>query len=106
MTSSRERLPYIDAVIKEVLRWWIITPTAAPHRLSQDDIYNGMLCQERTVSFQIWLKITVWFLRQVILFPQVRNVDFSTVGVSGSLRHYIGTVILPNMWYDSPQTSL
>lgn len=38
---SQERLPYLEAVLKEVLRWKGIAPTAIPHRLSEDDIYRG-----------------------------------------------------------------
>ncbi|THH15990.1 hypothetical protein EW146_g4568 [Bondarzewia mesenterica] len=42
---DRENLPYIDAVVKEVLRWRPIFPLAVAHRLSSanDDIYDGYL---------------------------------------------------------------
>lgn len=39
--DDRDSLPYISAVIKELLRWHPITPTAAPHKSIADDYYNG-----------------------------------------------------------------
>ncbi|KAI8998876.1 cytochrome P450 [Trametes punicea] len=34
-------LPYIDAIVKETLRWRPVVPLDVPHRLIEDDIYNG-----------------------------------------------------------------
>ncbi|KAI0362724.1 cytochrome P450 [Trametes cingulata] len=34
-------LPYIDAILKETLRWRPVVPLDVPHRLTEDDIYNG-----------------------------------------------------------------
>ncbi|KAH9901131.1 cytochrome P450 [Cubamyces lactineus] len=34
-------LPYIDAIVKETLRWRPVVPLDVPHRLTEDDIYNG-----------------------------------------------------------------
>ncbi|KAF8990697.1 cytochrome P450, partial [Hymenopellis radicata] len=34
-------LPYVNALIKEVMRWKNVTPLATPHRLTEDDIYRG-----------------------------------------------------------------
>ncbi|KAH9911775.1 cytochrome P450 [Epithele typhae] len=36
-------LPYVTALVKEVLRWQPVTPLAVPHRLTHDDVYNGHL---------------------------------------------------------------
>ena len=38
---SKSSLPYIDALIQELLRWNIIGPLSLPHRLVQDDEYRG-----------------------------------------------------------------
>ena len=38
---SKDHLPYLDAVLKEVLRWNILTPNAVPRRLMEDDEYEG-----------------------------------------------------------------
>jgi len=40
--DDREALPYISALVKEVLRWYPILPFGFPHRLLVDDVYNGM----------------------------------------------------------------
>ncbi|KAF9526561.1 cytochrome P450 [Crepidotus variabilis] len=40
--EDRERLPYVEALMKEVLRWQPVVPMALPHRLMQDDVYNDL----------------------------------------------------------------
>jgi cytochrome P450 len=41
--SDRPSLPYVTAVVQEVLRWHPVTPLGFAHRLMVDDVYNGML---------------------------------------------------------------
>ncbi|KAI9457527.1 cytochrome P450 [Russula earlei] len=41
--NDRPRLPYIDALCKEVMRWSMATPVGVPHATIQDDIYEGYL---------------------------------------------------------------
>ncbi|KII86266.1 hypothetical protein PLICRDRAFT_93731 [Plicaturopsis crispa FD-325 SS-3] len=38
--TDRERLPYVDALVKEVLRWNTVVPLA-PHRVMEEDVYEG-----------------------------------------------------------------
>ena len=39
--SDRENLPYISAIIKEVLRWECPAPIGLPKQAVEDDTYNG-----------------------------------------------------------------
>ncbi|KAJ7625701.1 cytochrome P450 [Roridomyces roridus] len=39
--EDRDSLPYVSAIVKEVLRWKNVTPFAVPHRLSVEDEYRG-----------------------------------------------------------------
>ena len=39
--SDRSALTYVNALVKEVLRWHIIAPVGVPHRSVDDDEYNG-----------------------------------------------------------------
>ena len=41
--SDQVDLPYISAIIKELLRWGCPTPIGVPKRVTEDDIYNGYL---------------------------------------------------------------
>ncbi|KAG1868678.1 cytochrome P450 [Suillus subluteus] len=39
--DDRESLPYLDAILREVLRWYPIAPLGIPHATSNDDVYGG-----------------------------------------------------------------
>jgi hypothetical protein len=39
--EDRASLPYVDAIIKETLRWNVLLPTSIPRRTEKDDIYKG-----------------------------------------------------------------
>jgi len=39
--TDKDNLPYIDSVMKEVLRWNMMTPLSVPRRLTQDFVYKG-----------------------------------------------------------------
>ncbi|KAH9986735.1 cytochrome P450 [Russula compacta] len=39
--DDRPRLPFINAMCKEVLRWRPVTPVGVPHAATKDDIYEG-----------------------------------------------------------------
>ena len=53
--TDRKDLPYVDAVIKEVFRWFPVLPFAVPHRATRDDIYNGyFIPKDATVMGNAW----------------------------------------------------
>jgi len=39
--GDRSSLPYIDAVVREVMRWRPVIPLGLPHATSQSDVYQG-----------------------------------------------------------------
>jgi len=39
--DDEPKLPYVTALAKEVFRWQQVAPFAIPHRLMEDDVYNG-----------------------------------------------------------------
>ncbi|KAL0575999.1 hypothetical protein V5O48_005966, partial [Marasmius crinis-equi] len=39
--EDRAKLPYLNAVALEALRWHSVTPTAVPHRASEESVYEG-----------------------------------------------------------------
>ncbi|KAF9237431.1 cytochrome P450 [Melanogaster broomeanus] len=41
--DDRDSLPYINAICKEVLRWHVVAPLAAPHVSTEDIIFNGFV---------------------------------------------------------------
>lgn len=47
--SDLEELPYLEAVYKEVLRWFPIVPLGVPHRSTSDDEYRGMRIPKGTM---------------------------------------------------------
>ncbi|KAI0255208.1 cytochrome P450 [Lactifluus subvellereus] len=48
-------LPYIRAMVKEVLRWSPITPLGVPHYSTEDDWYEGMFIPKGTICIpNVW----------------------------------------------------
>jgi cytochrome P450 len=41
-------LPYIRAMVKEVLCWGSVVPLGTPHRSTEDDWYEGMVISKGT----------------------------------------------------------
>ena len=39
--EDRPNLPYIDAVVKETLRWMPVAPMGLPHVTTEEDVYKG-----------------------------------------------------------------
>ncbi|KAI0056529.1 cytochrome P450 [Artomyces pyxidatus] len=53
--GDRSRLPYVEAVCKEVLRWRNVAPVGIPHATTEDDIYDGFFIPRgTTVIANIW----------------------------------------------------
>lgn len=53
--EDQKALPYITAVLKEVLRWAPVAPLGLKHRVTKDDFYGGYLIPEGTTLIaNIW----------------------------------------------------
>ncbi|KAH9849043.1 cytochrome P450 [Lenzites betulinus] len=64
--ADRARLPFVNAVVLEVLRWNPAVPLGLAHRLTQDDAYRGWYIQKGTV---VWANI--WsMLQDPAVFPE------------------------------------
>ncbi|KAG6376579.1 cytochrome P450 [Boletus reticuloceps] len=63
--EDRPSLPYCNAVFTESLRWGVPVPLSLPHRLTEDDIYDGAFIPKGSLVFaNIWS-----ILRDETLFP-------------------------------------
>ena len=49
--ADRAQLPYVDAVLKECMRWRPILPLALPHLVLEEDEYRGWRIPAGTVVF-------------------------------------------------------
>ena len=55
--NDRSSLPYVEAVIKEVLRWQPVLPLGVPHRSVHEDIFNGFLIPKDSI-----IVTNIWFV--------------------------------------------
>ncbi|KAI0058112.1 cytochrome P450 [Artomyces pyxidatus] len=54
--SDLPYLPYVQALVKEVLRWAPVAPLGLPHRVIEDDVYMGYRIPKGTIMVpNIWL---------------------------------------------------
>lgn len=53
--ADHTHLPYIRAMVKEVLRWRPVAPLGTPHRSTEDDWYEGMFIPKGTICIpNVW----------------------------------------------------
>ncbi|KAF8904740.1 cytochrome P450 [Gymnopilus junonius] len=65
--DDQENLVYVEAIVKEVLRWRPVGPLAVPRRVIQDDWYDEYLIPKgATVITNIW--IVSWISRDPKIF--------------------------------------
>ncbi|KAG9013448.1 hypothetical protein FRB94_002522 [Tulasnella sp. JGI-2019a] len=53
--TDKDSTPYLNAVIKETLRWHSVAPNGGPHRLIRDDMYQGYFIPAGTIVL-----VNVW----------------------------------------------
>ncbi|EJD41504.1 cytochrome P450 [Auricularia subglabra TFB-10046 SS5] len=63
--ADRARLPYVEAVIREVYRKYPVLPLGLPHMAEEDDVYDGMFISKGTI-----LVSNIWgLLRNPAVYP-------------------------------------
>ncbi|KAJ6579508.1 cytochrome P450 [Mycena vulgaris] len=77
-------LPYVNALVKEVMRWRTVTALGTPHRLTADDVYNGFLLPKDSIiignAFAIMHDETLFrdpdaFMPDRYLDPSTKSLD-------------------------------
>ena len=49
--SDREKMPYLNGVVYECLRWNPVLPLGLAHASMEDDIYDGMFIPANTMIY-------------------------------------------------------
>ncbi|KAF5309455.1 hypothetical protein D9619_012399 [Psilocybe cf. subviscida] len=49
--SDRSSLPYVNALVKETMRWQLVTPLAIAHMATNDDVYAGYFIPRGSIVF-------------------------------------------------------
>ncbi|KAI9451342.1 cytochrome P450 [Russula earlei] len=63
--EDRPHLPFVDALFSETMRWGVPVPLGLPHRVTQDDFYDGHFIPKGSLVFaNIWA-----MLRDPEIFP-------------------------------------
>ncbi|KAF6755815.1 cytochrome P450 [Ephemerocybe angulata] len=53
--EDRDKLVYIDAIIREVFRWHCEVPLGLPHKASEDDVFEGYFIPKGTIiAANLW----------------------------------------------------
>lgn len=69
--QDREKLPYVNAVVKEAIRWWPISPMGFPHTATEDFEYKGYhIPKDAYLLPAVW-----WFLHDPSVYPEPESFD-------------------------------
>ncbi|KAG8723989.1 hypothetical protein FRC09_000886 [Ceratobasidium sp. 395] len=91
--EDQSQLPYIDQIIKEVMRWQPVTPLAVPHTSTQDDVYRDYSIPKGAI-------VAMSRNEQVYPDPEVFNPDrFSDPAVPCVPAFGFGRRLCPGMHY-------
>ncbi|KAJ8129221.1 hypothetical protein O1611_g4411 [Lasiodiplodia mahajangana] len=53
--ADRDNLPYVNAIVKETLRWHPVAPMGLPHENTEEDVCNGYVIPKGSMLFaNIW----------------------------------------------------
>ncbi|KAG1805252.1 cytochrome P450 [Suillus variegatus] len=102
--DDRASLPYLDAILREVLRWNPPAPLGIAHATSNDDVYDGYFIPKGAI-----VMVNQWALsRDEDIFPDASRFDPSRhLTVDGKLKNTVvnhfafghGRRICPGRWF-------
>jgi len=103
--NDRASLPYLDAILREVLRWYPTLPLGVAHMVSEDDVFEGYFIPKGTM-----IMVNQWALsRDEDEFPDASRFDPSRhLTKDGQLKdrhtanHFAfgyGRRICPGRWF-------
>ncbi|KAG1792683.1 cytochrome P450 [Suillus plorans] len=102
--DDRASMPYLDAILREVLRWHPVVPLGIPHATSNDDVYDGYFIPKGSKSHMSRLALS----RDEDVFPDASRFDPNRhLTVDGKLKdpfvnHFAfghGRRICPGRWF-------
>ncbi|RPD77543.1 p450-domain-containing protein [Lentinus tigrinus ALCF2SS1-7] len=86
--GDRADLPYINALVKEVLRWAPVAPLSVPHVATEDIEYSGYFIPARTVLIP-----NTWPVYTTRRRTQIQNASYPTV--SSRMANWIPMPLTP-----------
>lgn len=69
--SDIDNMPYLAALLKEIMRFHVQTPLIVPHATSQDDIHDGyFIAKGTTVIANLWFVFPSNYINSLLMtFP-------------------------------------
>lgn len=64
--SDRASLPYVEHIMREMLRWRPVAPLGLPHVLTRDDNYDGYYIPSGAIVIP-----NIWLVHSISLSPGV-----------------------------------
>jgi hypothetical protein len=107
--SDRPHLPYIDAILKESLRWLTAVTSGVPHATTEDDVYRGWRIPKGSIVIaNAWAMLhdpktyaDPFDFRPERFLPSEGKDTEPDPGIYGSFgfgRRYAGFLIGPSLW--------
>ena len=95
--EDRERLPFLSALVTEVLRWHNVGPTGIPHRVIEDDIHDGYLIPKGALIIP-----NIWYVPRLLVIHRsdLKQLDDPLAG-----RWLTTLAFIKTLWNLNPQDS-
>ncbi|KAF9021947.1 cytochrome P450 [Hymenopellis radicata] len=91
--EDRDSLVYVEALVREVLRWHGPFPLGVPHSSTEDDVYNGYFIPKGTTIIynQWWALVRVILKKDLLIIFRERSDLVHEGGVEGCARSTLAT---------------